>query len=111
MKKEPKILNVMRISAILLSLCVFSSFASKTSSQNVKVNMSGKNMTIANFIDQIEQQRDSNKIWKQSLEDNLLKLVSQNKIDTTISELQHKEKLKLWKQEHKIQEFIEQHEQ
>ena len=45
MKKEPKILNVMRISAILLSLCVFSSFASKTSSQNVKVNMSGKNMT------------------------------------------------------------------
>ena len=58
MKKEPKILNVMRISAILLSLCVFSSFASKTSSQNVKVNMSGKNMTIANFIDQIEQQTD-----------------------------------------------------
>ena len=54
MKKEPKILNVMRISAILLSLCVFSSFASKTSSQNVKVNMSGKNMTIANFIDQID---------------------------------------------------------
>ena len=48
----------MRISAILLSLCVFSSFASKDQFKNVKVNMSGKNMTIANFIDQIEQQTD-----------------------------------------------------
>lgn len=58
MKKEPKILNVMRISAILLSLCVFSSFATKSSSQNVKVNISGKAMTIANFIDQVEKQTD-----------------------------------------------------
>ena len=65
------------------------------------------------FIDESEQQRDKLKTCqqglegtlelkvqdfigqgKQSLEDNLLKLVSQNKIDTTISELQHKEKFK-----------------
>jgi hypothetical protein len=52
---------------------------------------------VKNFIDQIEQQRDSNKIWKQSLEDNLLKLISQNKVDATVLELKHKEKLKLWK--------------
>ena len=52
---------------------------------------------IQNFIDQTKQQRDSNKIWKQSLEDNLLKLISQNKVDATVLELKHKEKLKLWK--------------
>jgi hypothetical protein len=68
---------------------------------------------IQKVIDKTEQQRDRDKIWKQSLEDNLLNLVSQNKVDATISELQQKEKLKLWKQglEQKIQEFIEQHEQ
>lgn len=51
-----------------------------------------------NFIDQTEQQRGSNKIWKQSLKDNLLKLASQNKVEVTISELQHKETLKSWNQ-------------
>ena len=68
---------------------------------------------IQKVIDKTEQQRDRDKIWKQSLEDNLLNLVSQNKVDATISELQQKEKLKLWKQglEQKIQEIIEQHEQ
>ena len=35
---------------------------------------------------------------KQSLEDNLLKLANQNKANAEISELQHKEKLRLWKQ-------------
>jgi hypothetical protein len=29
------------------------------------------------FTDETEQQRGSNKVWKQSLEDNLLKLVNQ----------------------------------
>lgn len=68
---------------------------------------------IQQFTDQTEQQRDSNKIWEQSLGDNLLKLVYQNKVDATISESRHKEKLKLWKRglEQKIQEFVEQHEQ
>lgn len=36
------------------------------------------------FKDQTEQQRGSNKVWKQSLEDNLLKLGSQNKTEATI---------------------------
>ena len=58
MKKEPKFLNVMRISAFLLFLCVFSSFAAKTSSQNARVNISGKNLTIGEFIDQVEKQTD-----------------------------------------------------
>ena len=68
---------------------------------------------IQQFTDQTEQQEDRDKIWKQSLEDNLLKLANQNKADAAILELQHKEKLRLWKHglEHKIQEIIEQHEQ
>ena len=64
------------------------------------------------FTDQTEQQTDRDKIWKQTLEDNLLKPINQNKADAAISELQHKEKLR-WKQglEHKIQEVRKQHEQ
>lgn len=58
MKKEPKFLKVMRISAFFLFLCVFSSFAAKTSSQNAKVNINGSNLTIGEFIDQVEKQTD-----------------------------------------------------
>ena len=71
MKKEPlsnlllfqnhylmKFLNIMRISTFFLFLCVFSSFASKTVSQNAKVSITGNNLTIAEFIDQIEDQTD-----------------------------------------------------
>lgn len=39
-----KFLNVMRITSFLLFLCVFASFATNTSSQNAKVNISGSNM-------------------------------------------------------------------
>lgn len=65
------------------------------------------------FIDESEQQRDKLKTQQYSLEDNLLKLANQNKADAAILELQHKEKLRLWKHglEHKIQEILEQHEQ
>jgi len=68
---------------------------------------------IHQFTDQTEQPGDRDKIWKQSLEDNLLKPANQNKADAAISELQHKEKLRLCKQglEQKIQKIIEQHEQ
>ena len=38
------------------------------------------------LTDQTEQQGDRDKIWKQSLEDNLLKLVNKNKVDAIISE-------------------------
>ncbi|MDD4515065.1 TonB-dependent receptor [Massilibacteroides sp.] len=48
----------MRISTLFLFLCVFSSFASKTVSQNAKVNIKGSNLTIADFIDQVEGQTD-----------------------------------------------------
>ena len=71
MKKEPlsnlllfqnhyrmKFLNIMRISTFFLFLCVFSSFATKTVSQNAKVNITGSSLTIAEFIDQIEDQTD-----------------------------------------------------
>lgn len=44
MENKPKILNVMRISASLLSLCVFSSFAAATDSQDAKANTSGKSI-------------------------------------------------------------------
>lgn len=58
MKKEPKILNIMRISAFLLFLCIFTSFAETTHSQNAKVNIHRTDMTIGEFIDQVEQQTD-----------------------------------------------------
>nr|WP_242506945.1 TonB-dependent receptor [Parabacteroides goldsteinii] len=48
----------MRISAFLLLCCAFSSFATNTSSQNAKVNINGKNLTIGSFIDQVEKQTD-----------------------------------------------------
>ena len=43
---------------------------------------------------QTEQQRENNEDWKLDLENNLLKLINQNKMDSRISELQSKEKLK-----------------
>lgn len=58
MKKVPKYLNIMRISAFLLFLCIFTSFATKSSSQNSVVNINGSNLTIGAFIDQVETQTD-----------------------------------------------------
>lgn len=53
-----KFLNIMRISTFLLFLCVFTSFAGTTSSQNAKVNITGNNLTIGTFIDEVEKQTD-----------------------------------------------------
>ena len=47
---------------------------------------------IQQLKDQTEKQREDNKDWKQDLENNLLKLINQNKINSRISELQHKGK-------------------
>lgn len=58
MKKEPKFLRIMRISTFLLFLCIFTSFAAKTNSQNARVNINGNNLTISQFIDQVEEQTD-----------------------------------------------------
>ena len=58
MKKEPKFLRIMRISTFLFFLCVFTSFAAKTNSQNARVSINGNNLTISEFIDQVEKQTD-----------------------------------------------------
>ena len=72
-----------------------------------------KDAELQNSRDQAEQQRENNEGWKQGLEENLLKLINQQKVGIRISELQPKRKLKLWKHdlEQNIQEFIEQNEQ
>lgn len=48
----------MRISAIFLFLCVFTTYAEKTYSQNARVNIQETQLTIGEFIDQIENQTD-----------------------------------------------------
>ena len=67
---------------------------------------------IQQLEDQTENQREDNKDWKQNLENNLLKLINQNKVDSRVSELQYKDKIKLWRQnlEQRIQEPKEQEE-
>lgn len=40
-----------------------------------------------NFTDQTKPQKGYNKIWKQNLEDNLVMLINQNKVEIAISEL------------------------
>ncbi len=53
-----KFLNIMRISTFLIFLCVFTSFAAKTNSQSARVSINENNLTINEFIDQIEKQTD-----------------------------------------------------
>ena len=65
---------------------------------------------IQQLEDQTENQREDNKDWKQNLENNTL--INQNKMDSRVSELQYKDKIKLWRQnlEQRIQELKEQEE-
>lgn len=67
---------------------------------------------IQQLKDQTEKQREDNEVWRQDLENNLLKLINQNKMDSRVSELQYKDKIKLWRQnlEQRIQELKEQEE-
>ena len=67
---------------------------------------------IQQLKDQTEKQREDNKDWKQNLENITLKLINQNKMDSRVSELQYKDKIKLWRQnlEQRIQELKEQEE-
>ena len=44
------------------------------------------------LTDQTEQQRENNEDWKLDLENNLLKLINQNKMGSRLSELLSKEK-------------------
>ena len=65
---------------------------------------------IQQLEDQTENQREDNKDWKQNLENNTL--INQNKMDSRVSELQYKDKIKMWRQnlEQRIQELKEQEE-
>ena len=67
---------------------------------------------IQQLKDQTEKQREDNEVWRQDLEINLLKLINQNKMDSRVSELQYKNKIKMWRQnlEQRIQEPKEQEE-
>ena len=67
---------------------------------------------IQQLEDQTEKQMEDNEVWRQDLENNLLKLINQNKMDSRVSELQYKDKIKLWRQnlEQRIQELKEQEE-
>ena len=47
---------------------------------------------IQQLTDQTEQQRENNEDWKLDLENNLLKLINQNKMDSRLSQLLSKEK-------------------
>lgn len=51
-----KILNIMRISAILLLVCIFASHASNVNSQTAKVNVKRSNLTVGAFISQVEKE-------------------------------------------------------
>ena len=58
------------------------------------------------LTDQTEQQRENNEDWMLDLENNLLKLINQNEIDSRLSELKYEEIIKMWRQnlEQRIQE-------
>ncbi|WP_080904672.1 TonB-dependent receptor [Parabacteroides sp. Marseille-P3160] len=58
MKNKPKILRIMKFSTCLFFLCIFTSFAENSNSQNAKVNIITNNLTIGDFIDQVEKQTD-----------------------------------------------------
>ena len=58
MKKKPKLLRIMRISTFFFFLSIFTVFAAETNSQNAHVNIRGNNLTIGDFINQVEKQTD-----------------------------------------------------
>ena len=55
-KHLKKFLNIMRISTLLLFVCIFASYASDLSSQTAKVNIANTCMTIGDFIKQVEKE-------------------------------------------------------
>ena len=55
-KHLKKFLNIMRISTLLLFVCILASYASDLSSQTAKVNIANTRMTIGDFIKQVEKE-------------------------------------------------------
>ena len=80
-----KFLNIMRISTFLLFLCVFTSFATTSNSQNAKVNISGNSLTVGNFIDQVEKQTDYLFVYSKN-EVNINEAVAVKSGDKSVSE-------------------------
>lgn len=58
MKNKSKFLNIMKISTCIFFLCISTAFAEKSDSQNARVDINASNLTIGNFIDQVEKQTD-----------------------------------------------------
>lgn len=58
MGNRSKFQNAMKISAVLLSACAFSAFAAPSDSQNTRVRISGNDLTVKEFIEQVEEQTD-----------------------------------------------------
>lgn len=58
MGNRSKFQNTMKISAVLLSACAFSAFAAPSDSQNTRVRISGNDLTVKEFIEQVEEQTD-----------------------------------------------------
>ncbi|MBN2660189.1 MAG: TonB-dependent receptor [Tannerellaceae bacterium] len=75
----------MRISTFLLFLCVFTSFATTSNSQNAKVNISGSSLTVGNFIDQVEKQTDYLFVYSKN-EVNINEAVAVRSGDKSVSE-------------------------
>lgn len=55
-KHLKKFLNIMRISTLLLFVCIFASYASDLSSQTAKVNIANTRMTIGKTLQQVENE-------------------------------------------------------
>ena len=58
MGNRSKFQNTMKISAVFLSACAFSAFAAPSDSQNTRVRISGNDLTVKEFIEQVEEQTD-----------------------------------------------------
>ena len=50
--------NSMRISVVMLFACAFASFASNANSQTAKVKIMSTQMTVGDFIEQVEAETD-----------------------------------------------------
>lgn len=55
-KRFNKFFSIMRISTLLLFVCIFTSYASNASSQTAKVNITNDYMTIGTFIKKVEKE-------------------------------------------------------
>lgn len=55
-KHLKRFFNIMRIATLCMFVCIFASYASNVNSQTAKVNITNPQMTIRNFIKQVEEE-------------------------------------------------------